>query len=138
MSILDRILDRTQRFPKFVDPPTHAALDYLTVSYFMLVAGALWGRHRRGAVSALINGGMVLGLSMLTDYPGGLKKISFHTHGKGDVMQMLTAATLPVVLGFAGSSAATPLIAQAVNEFEVISITDFDAKQGARRTTRAA
>jgi len=138
MSILDRTLDRTQRFPKFVDPPTHAVLDYVTASYFMLVAGALWGRHRRASVSALINGGMVLGLSMLTDYPGGLKKISFRTHGKGDVLQMLTAATLPIVLGFAGSSAAKPLIGQALNEFLVISITDFDAQERARRTTRAA
>lgn len=138
MSILDRILDRTQRFPKYVDPPTHAALDYLTVSYFMVVAGALWGGHRRAAVSALINGGMVLGLSMLTDYPGGLKKISFHTHGKGDIMQMMTAATLPVILGFAGSSAATPLFGQALNELAVISVTDFDAQQRRGRRTRAA
>ncbi len=138
MSILDRILKRTQRFPKFVDPPTHAVLDYVTVSYFMVVAGVLWGRHPRAAVSALINGGMVLGLSMLTDYPGGLKKISFHTHGKGDIMQMMTAATLPAILGFAGSSAAIPFMGQALNEFGVISVTDFDAQQRRGRRTRAA
>jgi hypothetical protein len=138
MNILDRILDRTQRFPKFVDPPTHAVLDYLTVSYFMVVAGALWGRHRRASVSALINGGMVLGMSLLTDYPGGLKKISFRTHGKGDIVQMMMAGGLPVVLGFAGSSAASPLFLQAVDELGVISVTDFDARQDSRRDRRAA
>jgi hypothetical protein len=137
MSFLDRILDRTQRFPKFVDPPTHAALDYLTTAYFMVVAGALWGRHRRGATAALINGCMVLGMSILTDYPGGLRKISFRTHGKGDIIQMMTAAALPVVLGFAGSSAATPLLSQALDEFAVISATDFDAR-GSSRRRRAA
>jgi hypothetical protein len=138
MNILDRILDRTQRLPKFVDPPTHAVLDYLTVSYFMLVAGALWGHHRRGATAALINGCMVLGMSILTDYPGGLKKISFRAHGKGDIVQMMTAAGLPVVLGFAGSSAASPLFLQAVDEFGVISVTDFDARENSRRSRRAA
>ena len=138
MSFLDRILDRTQRFPKFVDPPTHAALDYLTTAYFMVVAGALWGRHRRASAAALINGCMVLGMSILTDYPGGLKKISFRTHGKGDIAQMMTAAALPVVLGFAGSSVATPLLLQAVDEFAVISATDFDARESSRRSRRAA
>jgi hypothetical protein len=138
MNFLDRILDRTQRFPKFVDPPTHAALDYLTTAYFMVVAGALWGRHRRAAASALINGGMVLVMSILTDYPGGLKKISFRTHGKGDIVQMMMAAGLPVVLGFASSSAASPLFLQAVDEFGVISATDFNARESSRRNRRAA
>lgn len=138
MSILDRILDRTQRFPKFVHPATHAALDYLTTAYFMVVAGALWGRHRRAAAAALINGGMVLGLSMLTDYPGGLKRISFRTHGKGDTLQMMTAAGLPVMLGFAGSPAALPLLLQAVDEFAVISVTDFDAQESSAQSGRAA
>jgi hypothetical protein len=129
MNILDRILNRTQKFPKFLDPPTHAALDYFTTAYFMIVAGAVWGRHRRAAAAALINGCMVLGMSIMTDYPGGLKRISFRTHGKGDVLQMMLAAGLPVVLGFAGSGAATPLFLQAMDEFGVISITDFDARE---------
>ncbi|HLH09907.1 MAG TPA: hypothetical protein VKW78_21890 [Terriglobales bacterium] len=134
MSLLDRILNRTQQLPKFIDPATHASLDYFVTAYFMLVAGALWGKHRRGAISALINGGMVLGMSMLTDYPGGLKKISFRTHGKGDIVQMMTAAGLPILLGFADSSVAIPLFLQAMDEFVVISATDFDARQ--KRTTR--
>lgn len=137
MNILNHILNRTQRLPKFVGPATHASLDYFTVAYFMIVAGAMWGRHRRAAASALINGGMVLGLSMLTDYPGGLRKISFRDHGKGDILQMFTAASLPTLLGFGGSAAALPLHLQAMNEFAVIGVTDFDAQQP-RRSRRSS
>jgi hypothetical protein len=128
MDILDRILDRTQRLPKAIDPATHAALDYLTVSYFMLLAGFFWKRNRRAATGALINGGMVLGLSMLTDYPGGLKKISFRNHGKGDILQMLTAGGIPNLLGFSNESAALPFRLQALNEAAVIAETNFDSE----------
>jgi hypothetical protein len=128
MDILDRVLDQTQRLPKTIDPATHSVLDYLTVSYFMLLAGMYWGRNKRAAVGALINGGMVLGLSMLTDYPGGLKKISFRDHGKGDILQMLTAAGIPNVLGFGNEAAALPFRLQALNEAIVISATDFDSE----------
>ncbi len=129
MDFLDRILNRTQRLPKAIDPATHSVLDYLTVSYFMLLAGMFWGRNRRAAAAALINGGMVLGLSMLTDYPGGLKKLSFRTHGKGDIMQALTAAGIPDVLGFGGEAAALPFRLQALNEAMVIAATDFDSER---------
>ena len=127
MSFLDRILDRTQRLPKAVDPATHCVLDYLTISYFFITAGLFWGRNNRAAAAALINGGMVLGLSMLTDYPGGLKKISFRDHGKGDIMQAATAAALPTLLGFGDEAAALPFRMQALNEAVVIGATDFDS-----------
>jgi len=129
MSFLDRILDRTQRLPKAVDPATHSVLDYLTVSYFLVTAGLFWGKNNRATAAALINGGMVLGLSMLTDYPGGLKKISFRDHGKGDIMQALTAAGLPTVLGFGNEAAALPFRLQALNEAIVIGVTDFDSEK---------
>ncbi|HUN90182.1 MAG TPA: hypothetical protein VMU28_15390 [Terriglobales bacterium] len=137
MSFFDRILDRTQQMPKFVDPATHSVLDYLTISYFFVVAGLFWGKHNRAAATALINGGMVLGLSMLTDYPGGLKKIPFRDHGKGDMMQALTAAGLPAVLGFGNEGAALPFRLQALNEAMVIAITDFDSEKAHQQALEA-
>jgi hypothetical protein len=128
MDILDRVLDVSRKMPKVIDPGTHAALDYLTTSAFLLMAGYFWDRHRRASAAALINAGMVLGLSMLTDYPGGLKRISFRTHGKGDVLQMLTAAGLPGMMGFGNEAAALPFRLQALNEAVVIGTTDFDAQ----------
>ncbi|HWR17802.1 MAG TPA: hypothetical protein VN577_23435 [Terriglobales bacterium] len=129
MDPLDRVLDQTQRMPKFVDPATHAVLDHLTTAAFMIMASFFWGRHRRAAATALINGLMVMGMSILTDYPGGLKKLSFRTHGKGDVLQALAAAGLPNLLGFSNESAALPFRLQALNEALVIGITDFDSEQ---------
>lgn len=137
MSFLDRVLDRTQRLPKAVDPATHSVLDYLTTSYFFVLAGIFWGRNNRAAAAALINGGMVLGLSMLTDYPGGLKKISFRNHGKGDIMQALTAAGLPSLLGFGSEGAALPFRLQALNEALVIAVTDFDSEKAHRQALEA-
>lgn len=138
MNILDRIVDRTQRFPKFIDPPTHIAMDYLTTSYFMLLASAFWGQDRRAAATALINGCMVLGLTILTDYPGGLKKISFRTHGKGDIVQMLTAAGIPSLLGFGSRPASLPFRVQALKEALIISITDFEGERRSRESRQVA
>lgn len=137
MSFLDRILDRTQRLPKVVDPATHSVLDYQTISYFFVLAGIYWGGNNRAATAALINGGMVLGLSMLTDYPGGLKKISFRDHGKGDVMQALTAAAAPSMMGFGSEGAALPFRLQALNEAIVIGITDFDSERAHQQALRS-
>jgi len=81
---------------------------------------------------------MVLGLSMLTDYPGGLKKISFRDHGKGDVMQALAAATLPGILGFGDKAAALPFRVQALNEAVVVAATDFDSASAHERGWRPA
>jgi hypothetical protein len=137
MAILDGVLDQTQRLPKFVDAKTHSVLDYLTISAFFVMAGLFWRRHPRAAATALINGGMVLGLSMLTDYPGGLKKISFRDHGKGDILQMLTAAGLPSMLGFGNEAAALPFRLQALNEAMVVGITDFDSQRAHEQSMQA-
>lgn len=138
MDPLDRLLDSAKRLPKIIDADTHAALDYLTVSAFLVMAAAFWPRHKRAAISALINGGMVLGVSMFTDYSGSLqKRIPFRTHGKLDVVQMLTAAGLPTLLGFGNEAAALPFRLQALNEAMVVGITDWDKRRG-RSIRRAA
>lgn len=133
MNILDRIMDAVDRAPKRIDPATHAALDYLVTSYFLVLGGLFWGRNNRAAASALINGFMVLGVSMFTDYPGGLKKLGFRSHGKADLLQALTAAGLPNMLGFGNRFAALPFRLQALNEVLVIAATDFEKKGKAER-----
>ena len=41
------------------------------------LATGMWlsGRHRRAAALAFANGALVLGLSLLTDYPGGIRRL---------------------------------------------------------------
>lgn len=126
--------------PKPIDPDTHAVLDYLTISAFFAVAGAAWKSNKRAGVAALINGAMVLGVSMFTDYSGSAKKlIPFETHGKLDVMQMAMAATMPTLMGFGDSKAAAFFRGQALNEAMVISLTDWSRRnQRSSRRRRAA
>lgn len=65
---------------------------------------------------------------MFTDYPGALRRvIPFETHGKIDVVQALMAAVLPVALGFSSEGAAVPFQLQAINEFAVVSTTDWQS-----------
>ncbi len=138
--MLDRLLQFTRRFPKPIDPDTHAALDYLTISAFFLVAGLSWNGNKRASVAALINGGFVLGYSMFTDYAGSLrKKIDFPSHGKLDIIQAGIALTMPTLMGFGGTKAATFFRGQALNETNLIGITDwYRDKSAAGRLRRVA
>jgi hypothetical protein len=125
--------------PKEIDPDTHAILDYLTISAFFTVAGAAWNGNKRASIAALINGFMVLGVSMFTDYSGAAKRlIPFETHGKLDAVQMAMAATMPTLMGFSGTKAATFFHAQAVNEGTVIAFTDWSRRNERGQRRKAA
>lgn len=136
-----QFLLRSNRQARIIGPGTHAVLDYLTAGYFFVLAGYFWGKHRRAAATALVNGIEVLGLSVCTDYPGGMfRVIPFKTHGKIDLVQAATAAGLPMLLGFANDSEALPFHLQCGNELLVVSLTDWEAEESAaeRRWKRAA
>ncbi len=127
-----------QKVPRVIDPKTHKALDFLTTSFFFMVAGAFWGTHRRAAGTALINGMAVLGATMLTDYDGdGRRPISVPTHGKIDIAQASMASGLPALLGFANHPSAMIFQAQALNEALVVSATDWEATGGSEGTRAA-
>lgn len=128
-----------KRIPKPIDPDTHAVLDYLTISAFFVAAGAAWDGNKRASIAAMINGFMVLGVSMFTDYSGAAARlIPFETHGKLDVMQMAMAATMPTLMGFGDSKAAAFFRSQAMNEAMVISLTDWSRRNQRKRVRRAA
>src|SRR5581483_9096737 len=100
------LLDGIPGVPKMIKPKQHAVLDALTAGAFLVVAGLLWGKNRRGGVAALVNGLFVAGMSAMTDYNGnGKKPISFRTHGKLDEVQAAMAAASPTILGFDKGSA---------------------------------
>jgi hypothetical protein len=129
----NQIGDRFNRLPKPIDPRSHAVLDYLVTSYFLCTAGWFWGRHRRASALALVNGLMVLGLSMFTDYTGrpmgaNLRRLfSFKQHRTGDIMQAGLAGLGPTLLGFGDEAAALPFRLQAMNEGMVVGLTDWEA-----------
>jgi len=115
--------------PKTISPAKHAMLDYGVAATFLSMGFRFKGRNNAAAALAFINGGMVLGMSMATDYPGGVwKKISFQTHGVLDMVQAL-AGFGPLLFGFAGSGDAKPFYAQAASEVGVIASTDWDGME---------
>jgi hypothetical protein len=61
----------------------------------------MWGRRRAAAKLAFLNGAMVLGMSLLTDYPGGLyRTLSVKTHRTWDIVQAALAGFGPALFGF--------------------------------------
>lgn len=111
---------------KLIGPKSHAVLDYATAGTFF----ALGARYRRtnpaASTLAFLNGAAVLGLSLLTDYPGGLfRTVSFRTHGVVDAIQAAMSATGPALFGFADTPEARVFYSQAAAETAVIAATDF-------------
>jgi hypothetical protein len=118
----------TSRMPKVIDPAAHAVLDYLTAGTFLAIGFSMMGRHKRAAGLAFANGASVLGLSLLTDYPGGLfRRINFQTHGAVDVLQAMMAGVGPALLGFGGTPEAQAFYGQAAIEAGVVATTDWAA-----------
>lgn len=115
--------------PRKIGPAQHAMLDYGVAFTFFSLAAKYWGRHRPASTLAIINGAMVLGMSLFTDYPGGVwRRISFPMHGALDVVQASVAGLGPVLMGFAGDPEARAFYGQAISEVGVIAATDWHAQ----------
>lgn len=118
----------TSNVPKVITPAMHGALDYSVAASYIALGMRLAPRHRRASTLAFINGAMVLGLALLTDYPAGVwRRVSFKTHRTADMMQAALAGLGPVALGFANDPEATYFYGQAASEIGVIAATDWDA-----------
>lgn len=127
------VTDLTASVPKVIDPSAHAIADYLTAGTFIALGFGLLNRNRRAAGLAFGNGIAVLGLSLMTDYPGGVfRTVSFKTHGAIDALQAGMTAMGPAVLGFSGTPEAKMFHALAAVEAAVVAATDWDGT-GARR-----
>jgi hypothetical protein len=89
--------------PRMVTLQIHTMIDYATVGVFLGTGAWFWRRNKRAAVASLISGGAELAIILLTDYPGGIKKvISFPTHRKLDYGLAGIVATMPESFAFKG------------------------------------
>jgi hypothetical protein len=114
--------------PAVISPAQHAVLDYGVAATFFGMGAALWGRHRPASTLAFLNGAMVLGMSLLTNYPGGVyRTLSFKTHRTGDIVQAALAGFGPALFGFSGDPEAKYFYGQALSEAGVIAATDWSA-----------
>ena len=115
--------------PRFISPKGHAIIDYFTIGSFFLSAAWFWGRHKRAALAALTCGGAELAVSLLTNYPGGVKKaISFHRHGEIDLGLAAMTATMPEFLAFKESDEKKFFLAQGAFITAVRELTTFPEK----------
>ena len=111
-----------------ITPAQHAVLDYSVASLFFTLGARYRGTHDRASTLAFINGAMVLGVSLLTDYPGGVWRVlSFKTHRALDIVQAALTAFGPPLMGFGGDSEARVFYGQAASEVGVVAMTDWDA-----------
>jgi hypothetical protein len=91
----------TKPMPSMISPAAHAILDYATAASFFIGAGFFWQRNKRAALAAMVCGGADLALTLLTDYPGGVKRvIAFETHREIDFGLAAMVATMPEFLAF--------------------------------------
>lgn len=126
MKSTDLIHDSQMTHP--ISPGRHAMLDYTVAGSFLALAWSLRDSNRRASMLAMLNGGMVLGMSLLTNYPGGvIRKLSFKAHRTGDIVQAALAGVGPVLFGFANTPEAKYFYSQAASEAGVIAATDWDA-----------
>ena len=119
---------RAREMAKVISPAHHAVLDYGVAATFMAFGASVLSRHKAAAGLAFANGAMVLAMSLMTDYPGGVfRVISFRGHRIGDIVQGALAGFGPLLLGFAGDPEAKYFYGQAASEAAVIAATDWDA-----------
>jgi hypothetical protein len=113
---------------KTISPGQHAVLDYSVAATFFTLGMRYRGRNNAAATLAFLNAGMVLGMSLFTDYPGGIwRRLSFKTHRTLDVVQAAVTAVGPALLGFGSAPEAKAFYAQATSEVGVIAMTDWSA-----------
>jgi hypothetical protein len=116
------------KLPKVIDPRTHAFIDYAVAGTFFILGAVFWRRNKRAAIGAMLCGGATAATSMLTDYPGGVKKvISFETHGRIDMGLTGLTATMPNFLAFTDEDEAKYFRGMALAETVVAGLTDFEA-----------
>jgi hypothetical protein len=120
-------LTRAKALTHFISPAQHAVLDYGVAATFLAFGFSVLSRHRPAAALAFVNGAMILGMSLPTDYPGGVfRTLSFRAHRTGDMVQAAFASLGPILFRFSNDPEAKYFYVQAASEAGVIAATDWN------------
>lgn len=121
------------KLPKVLDAKSHAIMDYVTAAGFAVMAAMFWGRNKRAAIGAAVCAGAVTATALLTNYPGGVKRvIDFRTHGRIDAGLAGMTAAIPNFLAFNDEDEAKYFRGAALMETVVTGLTDFDSPVGGK------
>jgi len=119
----------TKPIPRMVSPKAHAVVDYITLGSLLVNVGFFWQRNKRAALAALICAGAELAIILLTDYPGGVKRvISFRTHGEIDLGLAAMTAMMPKFLAFENESEGKLFLVQGALITGATELTQFPEK----------
>jgi len=117
-----------KRMPKKISPRVHAALDYAIAGSFLLAGAVFWKRNRRAALGSLLCGGATAAVSLLTDYPGGVRKvIPYSMHGQIDTGLVAMTAAMPRLVNIENDRSAKFFSRQAIVKTAVTAMTNFDS-----------
>lgn len=123
----------TKPIPRLISPRVQPIADYATAGSFLAAAGWLWRRNKRAAIASLLCGGAKLAISLLTDYPGGVRRvINLHTRREIDFGLATMVATMPEFFTFEKEPERNFFIAEGV----VITVMT-ELAQFPEQTTRA-
>jgi len=123
------------RMPKMISPRVHSALDYAVAGSFLLMGALFWKRNRRAAIGSLLCGGATAAVSLLTDYPGGARKvIPYSMHGQIDTGLIAMTAAMPKLVKIESDPEAKFFSRQALAKTAITAMTDFD--HDGRKTSR--
>ncbi len=140
MAMLNNLVKMAVKpLPNVISPRGHAVLDYMIAGAFLATAGLFWKRNKRAAVSSLLCGGAQLGVTLLTDYPGGLRPaIRFSTRRKLDLGLAAMTAAMPEFLKFEDEPERRFFTAQGVVMTVANELTRFPARDEDERDRRFA
>ncbi|HKW16195.1 MAG TPA: hypothetical protein VJO35_01680 [Terriglobales bacterium] len=138
MPVLNKIAQfAVKPFPRAISPKIHATLDYINVGILLTGAAVFWGRNKRAAVGALAAAGAALAVDLLTNYPGGAKRvIPFRIHRDIDFGLAGMVAGMPEFLAFDKEHERKLFITEGVLISAVNELTDFP--RYSRRAERRA
>ena len=134
MSVLSSATDvATRRLPKLFNADAHHAVDYLMVGSFAAAGAWFFRRNRRAALAAWISGASLLGLTLLTSFPGQNRRyLTFPLHGKVETGMAAMVAAMPEFLRLEDDSARRYFTAKAGLLTILSNLTAFSGSNGRR------
>jgi di/tricarboxylate transporter len=140
MPILNSVAQMVAKpFPQVISPKTRAVLDHVNVGVLLMSGAWFWRRNKRAALAALVGGGTVMALNLLTSYPGGAKKvISFRSRREIDLGLAAMISTMPEFFAFKGDQERKLFVAEGVLMAVVTELTQFPESNVERKRFRAA
>lgn len=125
--------------PRIVSPKSQAVMDYVTAGSFFAAAAWFWRRNKRASIAALLCGGAKLAVNMLTDYPGGTRRvINFQTRREIDLGLAAMTATMPEFLAFKEDPERKFFVTEGALIAAASELTQFPKHGSQRKERRAA